>query len=98
MTQLFIGSEGTLGIIVELTLKCVRIPSVRCGAFIGFDTLHDAATATIGLVQATLPTLCRCELLNADGVRATNKKYGTELKARSVVLCLFAVQWLVYLR
>jgi D-lactate dehydrogenase (cytochrome) len=60
-------------------------PQVRCGAFIGFANLHDSATATIALVQASLATLCRCELLNADGVRATNKKYGTTLDVRPTI-------------
>lgn len=58
---------------------------VRCGAFIGFANLRDAATATIALVQASLSTLCRCELLNVDGVRATNKKYGTKLDERPTI-------------
>lgn len=80
MTQLYVGSEGTLGIIVELTLKLWTIPTVRCGAFVRFESLHDAATATIALVHASLPTLCRCELLNSEGVKATNKKFGTNLK------------------
>ena len=56
LTQLFIGSEGTLGVIVGLTLKLRKIPKVRCGAFIGFENIHDAATATIGLVRASLST------------------------------------------
>ena len=73
----YIGSEGTLGVIVGLTLKLRNIPKVRCGSIIGFDNIHDASIATIGLVGANLSTLCRCELLNGDGVRATNKKYKT---------------------
>jgi len=85
MTQLYVGSEGTLGIIVELTLKLRTIPKVRCGAFVGFENLHDASTATIGLVHASLPTLCRCELLNTEGVKATNKKFGTELTPRPTI-------------
>ena len=85
MTQLFVGSEGTLGIIVGLCLKLRKVPKVRCGAFIGFDELHHAATATMGLVRASLSTLCRCELLNANGVQATNKKYGTTLTVRPTI-------------
>lgn len=47
--------------------------------------MHDASTATIGLVHASLPTLCRCELLNTEGVKATNKKFGTELTPRPTI-------------
>jgi hypothetical protein len=57
------------------------LTQVRCGAFVAFADIRDAATATIDLVRECPPTLCRCELLNADGVRATNKKFETNLEA-----------------
>ena len=74
--------------ILGLTLKLKKIPKVRCGAFIGFDNLHDAATATIALVRASLSTLCRCELLNGDGVtaRARHRKQTKKVITRG---CLF---------
>lgn len=58
---------------------------MRCGAFVGFESMRDAATATIALVHAGLGTLCRCEVLNGDGIAATNKKYGTDLAPRPTI-------------
>ena len=40
LTQLYIGSEGTLGVIVSITLRLVTLPKVRCGAFIQFKTVQ----------------------------------------------------------
>jgi D-lactate dehydrogenase (cytochrome) len=81
LTQLYLGSEGTLGVITELTLKLHPILATRCGAFVAFPAIEDAARATVGLLREQLATLVRCECLNADGVAATNKKFGTALDA-----------------
>ena len=81
LTQLYLGSEGTLGVITELTLKLHPILATRCGAFVAFPAIKDAARATVGLLREQLATLVRCECLNADGVAATNKKFGTALDA-----------------
>ena len=89
LTQLYIGSEGTLGIIVELVLKLRPVPKVRCGALVSFPGIHAAADAVIALVRANLGTLCRCELLNRDGVRASNKKYAVGLPEQSTVFLEF---------
>ena len=80
MTQLYMGSEGTLGIITELTLRLHPVPPVRCGAFVSFPDIAAAATCTVRMLRAQLATLVRCECLNADAIRATNKKFGTTLQ------------------
>eukprot|EP00041_Stephanoeca_diplocostata_P022581 m.540400 g.540400 ORF g.540400 m.540400 type:complete len:670 (+) comp22100_c0_seq1:186-2195(+) len=89
LTKLYVGSEGTLGIIAEITAKVFPLPAVRCGALVRFASVGDAARATIQFVQRSLTTLCRCELLNADGVRATNKKYGNSLEEVPTVFLEF---------
>jgi|EP01047_Picozoa_sp_COSAG01_P085149 D-lactate dehydrogenase (cytochrome) len=72
INQLYIGSEGTLGAIVELVVKIYPIMPVRVGCLVKFDQVADAARGVIGIVQRGPKSLCRCELLNADGIKATN--------------------------
>jgi D-lactate dehydrogenase (cytochrome) len=79
LTNLVIGSEGTLGIIVELTLRLYVIPKTRTGALVSFTDIFDASNAVIAIVRSGAKNICRCELLNADGILATNEKYGTTL-------------------
>lgn len=79
LTNLFIGSEGTLGIIVELTLRLQPIQKTRTGALVSFKDIFDSSNAVIAIVRSGAKNICRCELLNADGILATNAKYGTKL-------------------
>ena len=76
MTQLYMGSEGTLGIITELTLRLHTVPAVRCGAFVSFPDIARAATCTVRMLRAQLATRVRCECLNADAIRATGRHRG----------------------
>jgi glycolate oxidase len=45
LMQLFVGSEGTLGVVTEVTLKLVPLPRHRAAAMVGFETVEDAAAA-----------------------------------------------------
>jgi D-lactate dehydrogenase (cytochrome) len=92
LTQLYVGSEGTLGVIVELTVKIHPILPVRCGAIMRFETVSQAADTVIGMVQSQLPTLCRCEMLNTDGVRATNKRFNQKLQPIPTIFLEFRAQ------
>jgi D-lactate dehydrogenase (cytochrome) len=71
LTHLFIGSEGTLGVITELTLRLRPIPEAISAAVCSFPTTQDAVATAIAVVQAGVP-VARCELLDATSMRAVN--------------------------
>jgi len=71
LTRLLVGSEGTLGIITELTLRLYGIPEAIAAGVCPFQTVEGACNATIAAIQSGLP-LARIELLDALQVRACN--------------------------
>jgi D-lactate dehydrogenase (cytochrome) len=71
LTRLLIGSEGTLGIITELTLKLQGIPETILAAVCPFASIEGACNATIAALQMGLP-LARIELLDEVQLRACN--------------------------
>jgi D-lactate dehydrogenase (cytochrome) len=71
LTRLFVGSEGTLGVFTEITLKLYGIPEAISAAICSFPTVKAAADATIVAMQVGLP-LARIELLDEVQVRACN--------------------------
>jgi D-lactate dehydrogenase (cytochrome) len=71
LTRLLIGSEGTLGVITELTLKLHGIPETILSAVCAFASIEGACNATITAMQMGLP-LARIELADAVQIRACN--------------------------
>jgi D-lactate dehydrogenase (cytochrome) len=71
LTRLLVGSEGTLGIMTELTLRLHGIPETIAAGVCCFDTLEGACATAIGSIQAGIP-LARVELLDAMQMRACN--------------------------
>jgi len=71
LTHLLIGSEGTLGVITELTLKLQGIPEAVTAATCRFDTVEDAVNCVILTVQSGLP-MARIELVDEVMVQGFN--------------------------
>ncbi len=71
LTRLMVGSEGTLGIITELTLKLSGIPEAIASGVCPFPSVDAACTATILTIQSGIP-VARIELLDALQIKACN--------------------------
>jgi D-lactate dehydrogenase (cytochrome) len=71
LTRLLVGSEGTLGIITELTLKLAGVPEAISGGVCPFPSVEACCRATILTIQSGIP-VARIELLDALQVRAVN--------------------------
>jgi len=72
LTRLFIGSEGTLGIITEVTVRLYGIPEAISAAVCDFPTIEDAVTTVILTIQNGVP-VARIELLDEAQMAAINK-------------------------
>lgn len=88
LTRLMIGSEGTLGIITELTLKLHGIPEAMSSARCAFPSVEDACNAVILTIQMGIP-MARIELLDAATVDAVNAYAGLDLPVSPLLLLEF---------
>jgi D-lactate dehydrogenase (cytochrome) len=79
LTRLMVGSEGTLGITTELTVRLYGTPSVIFAAVCPFKTMEGACNAVIQSIQMGLG-LARMELLDATQIHACNKYSKLELQ------------------
>jgi D-lactate dehydrogenase (cytochrome) len=71
LTRLFVGSEGTLGVITEITLKLHGIPEAIASGVCPFPSVEAACNATIATIQSGIP-VARIELLDQLQVKACN--------------------------
>ena len=81
LTRLMIGSEGTLGIITELTLRLFGIPEASQTAMCSFNTIEDATQTVVMALQCGL-ALNRIELADGLQMQAINRYSKTSLPER----------------
>jgi D-lactate dehydrogenase (cytochrome) len=89
LTHLFIGSEGTLGVVVEATLKVQKIPETKTIASVTFDTLGDASNTVIEMIQQNI-RIGKVELLDKVCIRSVNLNNQMELPEKHTLLLEFA--------
>ncbi|WP_068301966.1 FAD-binding oxidoreductase [Pararhodobacter sp. CCB-MM2] len=77
LTALFVGSEGTLGLITELTLKLHGQPEAVRAAVCAFDTFQGAVDTVIATIQSGIP-MARIEFVDAASAAGFNKAAGTD--------------------
>ncbi len=88
LTRLFVGSEGTLGVITELTLRLAGQPEAISAATCPFETLEGAVNTVIETVQMGVP-LARIELLDPLTIRGFNGYSGYALPERPTLFLEF---------
>ncbi len=88
LTRLFVGSEGTLGVMTEITLKLYPLPEAVSAAVCHFPSIERAVAATIQIVQIGVP-IARCELLDVNAIRAVNAQDKLGLREAPMLLMEF---------
>ncbi len=88
LTRLFVGSEGTLGIMTEITLRLYPLPEAVSAAICSFPSVADAVSTTIAIIQMGVP-IARVELIDANSVRMVNAYSKLSLREEPMLLMEF---------
>jgi D-lactate dehydrogenase (cytochrome) len=88
LTRLMVGSEGTLGVITEITLKLHPLPESVAAAVCSFDDAKAAVDTVIAIIQLGVP-IARCELMDANAVIAVNAHDKLGLAEKPMLLMEF---------
>lgn len=88
LTRLMVGSEGTLGVITEITLKLYPLPEAISAATCSFPSIEAAVRTVIQTIQLGVP-IARCELIDAGTVRMVNAHSKLGLREEPMLLMEF---------
>ncbi len=88
LTRLMVGSEGTLGVMTEITLRLYPLPEAISAAVCSFPSVDAAVRTTIQIIQLGVP-IARVELLDVNAVRAVNRHDKLTLPESPLLLMEF---------
>ena len=88
LTRLMVGSEGTLGVMTEVTLRLYPLPEAISAATCTFPSIEAAVNTTIQIIQMGIP-IARCELLDTHAVVAVNRHDKLTLTEAPMLLMEF---------
>jgi len=88
LTRLFVGSEGTLGIITELTVRLYAVPEAMSAAVCSFQEIAGAVNTVIQTLQAGIP-IARSEALCATTMKAINAYSKTSYREQPTLFLEF---------
>jgi D-lactate dehydrogenase (cytochrome) len=88
LTRLMVGSEGTLGVITEITLRLYPLPEAISAATCSFPSIADAVQCVIQTIQLGVP-IARCELIDDNTVRMVNAHSKLGLAEQHMLLMEF---------
>jgi D-lactate dehydrogenase (cytochrome) len=88
LTRLMVGSEGTLGVVTEITLRIYPLPEAISAAICSFPSIEAAVRTTIQVIQLGVP-IARVELIDANTVRMVNAYAKLGLREEPMLLMEF---------
>ncbi len=88
LTRLMVGSEGTLGVITEITLRIYPLPEAILAAICSFPSIADAVHTVIEIIQLGVP-IARVELLDGKTVAMVNRHANLSLREEPMLLMEF---------
>jgi D-lactate dehydrogenase (cytochrome) len=88
LTRLMVGSEGTLGVITEVTVKLYPLPEAIAAAVCSFPSIEAAVRTTIEIIQMGVP-IARVELIDVNSVRMVNTHSKLSLREEPLLLMEF---------